>query len=114
MEIETLHILNGLSETLGVSPDQIIKEYTYWIVVKSLSYIALGIAAICVAIKFNILVKQEEREEWETPDEWEVTTLIVRGILLLIASFLIVPNIPDLFTPEAIAIHRLLRDVSGG
>jgi predicted membrane channel-forming protein YqfA (hemolysin III family) len=101
MKTESLEIINRLSEVIGASGEYIIGEYAVWYVVSSLTFISLGLAIIITALRLKL------------PDSWDISPLFIKGVMLFVGALFIACNLPDLFAPEAISIHRLLADIRG-
>ena len=78
-----------------------ISAYTRWYQVSSAIWILFGLTVVFGAAGFY------RRED--TQFEGKVGAIAA----MLIGALFISANIPDLFHPDAMAIHRLLRDLAG-
>jgi len=93
-------IINRIAEILGTSGQYAVQEYATWYIAQAIGLIAFGVYLIYKGYKFV------------TPEGWgEQLTPIVKGVLIFVGALFVIHQLPDLFSPEAIAIHQLLRDV---
>lgn len=104
MEGENLKMLQEVINAIGGTGSAIVSEYTVWFIVSAIGWILMGAAMAYLSFKWKI-ESDDEDEYWKT---------IVRWVMIFIGALFILCNVPDLFAPEAAAIHQLLRDVKIG
>lgn len=98
---EKLELLDRLTTTIGQSSSVIVTEYTKYMVANSLSYISFGILICFLAKKYKLKDLEDE------------IAIIIRGTIFFIGLLFIFLNIADLFSPNAAAIHQLIKDIRG-
>lgn len=107
MEGENLKMLQEVINAIGGTGSAVISEYTVWFIVSAIGWIILGVAIIYSAYKWKV--------ENEGPcDDFYWGRVLARSFFMFIGALFIFCNVPDLFSPEAAAIHRLLQDVKIG
>jgi hypothetical protein len=93
-------IINRVAEILGQSGQYAVQEYAVWHIVYAIGLIAIGLFLIYKGNKFV------------APKGWdEQITPIIKGIMIFFGALFVVANLPDLFSPQAMAIHQLLNDI---
>lgn len=107
MESENLKIIQEVISALGGAGSAIVAQYTVWFIVSSICYSVLGAVIAITAFKW----KPVEQEGYGDSYIWRV---IARYVLMFIGGLFIAANLPDLFAPEAMAMHQLLRDIKIG
>ena len=98
---ETLKLISDLSDKLGVATSEIINQYSVWYFTQALFLIVFGIICMLFALKAK------------DPLWGDVDFKVFRVIIFAIGFFFISFNVPDIFAPDAIAIHRLISDLKG-
>jgi hypothetical protein len=101
MNDATIKLLQSLADAVGASLPMILGHYTTWHLVSALGWIAFGSFIVFTSTKW-------------IPDEdvWDPTVAgIVRILLLFVGGIFIFVNLPDIFSPQAAAIHQLLTDI---
>jgi len=101
METEAQTVLKIL-ELLGDSGNAAVAEYASWFVWSSFTWIIIGMLLVSFAFKF---IKPESVDE--------LAYILIRAAMVMVGTIIIGANIPDLFAPEGMAIHQLIRDVRG-
>jgi hypothetical protein len=84
-----------------------IHAYSNWMVISSIGWIASGVAIVVAATKCLEWWRSHEFDD----DGAFVASLVGIVLLFLIGGLLVVCNLPDLFSPQAAAIHQVLRDI---
>ena len=102
MSEETLALIEQFGILINTNARDIIAEYTRWHMVAAIFWVFVGGMLCTFAINFPKL------EDWEL-----VPTHVVRFILFALGMIFIGANAPDLFSPEAVAIHQLILDIRG-
>lgn len=94
-------IINNLAEIFGNSGRYAINEYAKWYISSSIVWISIGLILIgsCFKVKY--------------PEDWDVHPLVIKMICFFIGLMFIGCNVPDLIAPEAMAIHRIILDITG-
>ncbi len=101
MKNETIDIINKLEQVVGSSSEYVLSEYTHYFVVSSLVWLLFGLAMIVTIIKT------------ELPGHWEIHPLVVKGFIMFVGGLIVAANLSDLLSPNAAAIHQLLKDITG-
>jgi len=97
-EIDTI---NAVANILSEGGEHAVSEYASWYVIASFSWIAFGATIMSLCLKAPDYLR-----EWEFFNVVQIAGIII-GMIFIFA------NIADLFSPEAIAIHRLIMDIRG-
>lgn len=100
MNEETVKLIEQLAGLVGHNSALIVEQYTYWHMVAAISWILVGVF-FCIAA-----VKCPRPEEWDT-----IPTHVVRCVFFVAGLLMLAANIPDVFAPEAFAIHQLIIDI---
>lgn len=101
MKNETMDIINKLEQVVGSSSEYVLSEYTHYFVVSSFVWLLFGLSMIVVIVKAKL------------PDHWDVHPLVVKGFIMFIGGIFVAANLSDLLSPNAAAIHQLLKDIRG-
>ena len=97
-----LQAIEKLAQIIGQSGNSIVHEYAYWFIWASIAWIGFGISMIVAACKLP------------SPEDWNSGSVrIARLFFAFMGAFIITANFGDLFAPQGIAIHQLIRDVRG-
>lgn len=108
MDEKTIALVQKITDSIGANKDFIIETYTKWYMASSVCYLLLGFFII-FAGWFIVPKKNESIED----NDAEFILPLAKWILTTIGLLFIVANLPDLISPEGIAIHRLIRDITG-
>ena len=102
MNEETLALIEKLAASLGTTSEHIIEQYTSYHYIEAISFISFGAALIIGGIKAP------------TNEEWDANPFIwaAKVIAVAVGSFMVVVNVPQLFEPQAMAIHQLIIDIT--
>ena len=93
--------LDRFVQVFGDSSSWAIEQYAEWYVVSSIVWLLLAVSIIVLAIKVN----------W--PDDWDVHPLVIKSALVGVSIIVIGCNLPDLISPNGIALHQIISDVAG-
>lgn len=100
-----IEIINRLADIAGESSGEIIQHYHRWFIASSLIWTLVGIVIFYLSYR------------WKMPEKWEDDAMdrsafwIFKGVAIAIALLMIGHNLPDLFAPQAAAIHQLISDI---
>lgn len=108
---EVLEIINRMAEIIGTSGGQIIASYTKLYICKAILWLIASFILIGGGSCLVVLTLKESEFQKDTDDEMLVGMFIVGAILCLIGLLIGSSNIPTLFSPESVAIERLLSQV---
>ena len=109
MEPEALVIIEELAKVVQQNTMQIVDYYTTWHVLNAFGWMFFG-SFLCIAA-----YKAPTPKGWsETSGESAFFVPLVRGIAFIAGLLFIANNLPNVFAPEAYAIHQLIIDIRGG
>lgn len=94
--------IQQLSTILAESGNTISEAYSYWFFWNAIGWMFMGLCIIGAAIKVK---KPEEMDDR--------AALVIKAVLIFIGSLFVFVNLPDLFAPQGIAIHQLIKDIRG-
>jgi hypothetical protein len=97
--MKELKIINNITEILSEKSSEVLTHYTAYYTVQAISLIVLGIIILYAAFKLDT-------REWEAG-----LGILFKFIAYPIGLLFIFMNIDTLFSPEAMAIHQLIRDI---
>lgn len=102
MEAEGLIIIEQLGQIVQKNTAQIVEYYTTWHLLSALGWAFIGGFLMIAALKAP------------TPEGFEKPfPIIVRSVAFLLGMLMVTTNMPDIFAPEAYAIHQLIIDIRG-
>ena len=106
MEPEAMVIIEQLAKVVQQNTHQIVTYYTKWHVLNAFGWMFVG-AFLCIAS-----YKAPKPEGWDG-SESKVFVPIIRGVAFVAGLFFVANNLPNVFAPEAYAIHQLIIDIRG-
>lgn len=102
MEPEAMIIIEQLGKIISQNTSQIVTYYTKWHLLSALGWAFLGAFFMIASIKAP------------TPEAFEEPfPVICRTGFFVIGIIMVVSNMPNIFSPEAYAIHQLINDIAG-
>ena len=101
MNSEIVQLLNDLFSTLGIATGAAISAYVWYYIAASLVWIV--VAGIAYYFLFRVTSKIKDDEP----------RILLRSVASAVLFIIVVYNTSHLVAPEAMAIHRLISDVSG-
>lgn len=101
---ESVQIVQQVLSVLDRSGQSAISSYTQWHFAKAISYILLGLVIIVSCVRWNHLDDDGEHKI-------DGFAFYLKIFAIFIGMLFIVANVPDLFSPQAIAIHQLIKDI---
>ena len=93
--------INEVMQTLNTVGATAVSEYTKWFFISSIAWLV----GSGVAFRYWYKCKFELVDEELRP--------LLKGSLMLLAGIIFLTFVPDLFAPQAAAIHQLLGDIRG-
>ena len=99
-------LIRDLAKGLGITASDVIAYYAKWYIVSSIGWMIFGVI-ICFLTKFfskKMLVFDEYLEV-------EALIVLIAGLMLGAFTFFI--QIGDLLAPQGIAIHQIIKDITG-
>jgi len=103
MDNET--IIGNITTILGEATSGTISAYTHYFIWASVVWIVAGAILIAVSVYPKLYRQMEETFDKES-------VYVLRGIILVIGLIMFVGNLSDLVSPQAVAIHQLLNDIT--
>ena len=100
MNTESLELINSLASQLGIVSSKMIGYYADWYFTQAIMLVLLGFTGIVFSYRCK------------DPEWCDVDFRIARIIIGIISFFFISFNLPDIFAPEAIAIHAIIGDIT--
>jgi putative Mn2+ efflux pump MntP len=100
--------VEAIAKSIGVASNEIIPYYVKYYTISAISYIILGlIMCFLGCIVFKNWLKIEDKD-----DGLPIFMILGSIIMFFIGCLFVFVNLPDIFSPEAMAYHRLIRDLS--
>ena len=93
--------INRLITLLETNSGVIIDESARWHTIRSITWIIVGVGALIIAWKYP----------WQS-DDHDIPLVIGRIILVVLGTLAVAVNVPDLFAPQGISIHQLIKDLT--
>ena len=97
--------IQQLAAIIGTSTGMVVTEYARWHFVSAVGWLLCGIALAVYAARYY----PKWNEEWD--GDQKTAWYGCRILCIAIAAFFICTNLPDLFSPTAIGIHQLIKDI---
>lgn len=110
MDEKTIGLIKELTEVFGKNFDFIVGAYSTWYLTSALGWIIFGILIIAFAFK---IVRTKKGDKEPAYDEFPFWIPILKWGIVFIGALFILFNIPDLISPEGIALHRIITDIRG-
>ena len=102
MEPEAMILIEKLAKLVNQNTHQIVSYYTKWHLLAAYAWIFFGGFLMAASYKMP------------TPEGFEPPfPAFARGMAFIVGFVMVVANFPDVFAPEAYAIHQLIIDVRG-
>ena len=95
------NVVNEVMQTLNSVGAEALAEYTKWHIVSALGWTVASILVFVYSI-------QSKFDKWD-----EDAAVFIKGGLISVSILTFLCFLPDLFSPRAIAIHSLIRDITG-
>ena len=106
MEPEAMIIIEQLGKVVSQNTSQIVTYYTKWHIIAAFSWIVFGAFLMIGSYKAPI------PQPWQDGDARGFVPML-RGVAFIIGFIFVASNVPDVFAPEAYAIHQLIIDIRG-
>lgn len=94
-------MIEQLALIFGESGRYVVDQYAHWFIVSSFVWVLLGVGLIALAWL------------WKFPEDWEGEQLLFKVMAVILGGLFIGCNLPDLISPEGIALHQLITDITG-
>jgi putative Ca2+/H+ antiporter (TMEM165/GDT1 family) len=96
-------LMKSLAGAVGKSAEYITQQYATWMVASAIGWIIFG-AVVCwsaTKIRFD--------EHSDIPDffQW-----LAKALVVFLGALMILVSVPDIASPQAAAIHQVLRDIN--
>jgi hypothetical protein len=102
MDQNTMEVIEKLGAVIGNTGDQVLRHYTWWHICSAAVWLVVGVG-IVYGSKF---VKSSDYEPQEA-------IVVARWLLFAAGIAFIAVNVIDLMAPEGIAIHQIIKDITG-
>ena len=93
-------LANRLIAVLSDTSSAVITEYTHYFIYTSLFHVFVGIVFSVIAWRFK------KPESWDDDN-----AALLKGVLFLVSFVIIMVNAGDIISPQAMAIHQLIKDI---
>ena len=96
-------LIKNLAGAVGKSAEYITHQYASWMVASAIGWIIFG-AIVCwsaTKIRFSEHTYVAEWGQW-----------LIKACVVLVGAMMILASVPDIASPQAAAIHQLLRDIT--
>lgn len=103
MDNQELQAVTEIINMLNGSGAAALAAYTHWFIWSSVTWIVVGLIMSIAAYKKKIV------EDHRNHDELTVFKWVVFAIGVLFVSM----NVPDLIAPQGIAMHQIIKDITG-
>lgn len=98
-------LMKNLAGAVGKSAEYITQQYSSWMVVSAIGWIIFGVVVCWSATKIKFS-EHSDVAEW---GQW-----LMRAMVVFCGALMILSSVPDVVSPQAAAIHQLLRDIKPG
>lgn len=102
MTEQEVSLIRDLAGAVGKSAEYVTGEYTQWVFVNSLGWVALGVVLSILAKKLPF-AENSEVAPW---GQW-----LIKGVILTIGMVFIASSLPDVISPIAPAINKLITAI---
>lgn len=99
-------ILQKLADSLGVATTEVVGHYVEWYIYDSIIWLLIGLIALAFSIKLK-------SKMIDLGDSVEIHSIWPKTALFIFGAVCVGVNAVDLLAPHGIAIHQLLKDISG-
>lgn len=104
MSTANIEIVNKLADVLSGSASNAIAAYTHHFIYASLVWIVFGLIVVIAGASklINRVIDDDEKS----------SRGVAKAIIVFIGLLIIACNVSDLISPEAMAIHQLIKDIT--
>ena len=95
-------LMNNLASAVGKSAEYVTQQYSTWMVWSAIGWVVFG-AIVCWSATKIRFKEHTEVPEW---GQW-----LIKAAVVFCGALMILCSVPDIASPQAAAIHQLLRDI---
>ncbi len=96
-------LIKNLAGAVGKSAEYITQQYSSWMVASAIGWAIFGVIVCWSATKI-MFDEHSDVAEW---GKW-----LMKAVVVFCGAWMILASVPDVVSPQAAAIHQLLRDIT--
>jgi hypothetical protein len=103
MNEQELALIEKFGAALSENGKFVVDAYTRWSLAASICWVIFGILLVAFPFIQKIDIPNKEDGKWVNP--------IIKYAIIFFGCLFIFANIPDIFSPEGYALHKLITDL---
>ena len=96
-------LMRSLAGAVGKSAEYITQQYAHWMIASAIGWVIFGVIVCWGATKIRFS-EHSEISEW---GQW-----LMRAVVIFFGAWMILASVPDIASPQAAAIHQVLKDIN--
>jgi len=110
MTNESIENINRVTDILTNVSTDVLSSYTAWHLTSAVGFLILGLVLIATGAGVAFWAHKHKFADYE---DYTILGLLGGGSIILVGVLMVVANISTVISPDAYAIHQLIRDIRG-
>ena len=108
MDEKSLALIEKLATAVGQSGNEIIGYYAKWYTFAGIGWVVFG----CLLMFLGRKIKADHPffEDFCSPD---ALAALIRWAVIVLGLLFVFCNLADIFAPEGMAVHQIIKDLTG-